>query len=136
MPANEQPPPYISAGQDYSKIGDSPRFPEYSTVGRTRERKRGQAWQVRARALAGNLPIHLPPIAYPHNEDSQGIVLDGTDNSVVSHAVFPEDAKARPLQRITNAARVVQYSNTFKQELKYPFGVLLIELVKLPIYGR
>ncbi len=49
----------------------------------------------------------------PYHEDCDPLILDVADQAAVAHAVLPEAAQLRALQRFAEAAGVVEQSDTF-----------------------
>ena len=66
------------------------------------------------------------------NQNDQAVVFDLADEPVIVHAVFPELPKPRVMQRLSNAAGIVQPGYSFVKKFQDALGVLRIELAEFP----
>jgi hypothetical protein len=63
------------------------------------------------------------------DQNSHSIIFNFTNHSPVTHTIFPELPKFRPLQGLTHGAGVVEESNSLMQELDYALGNLLVQVI-------
>ena len=77
--------------------------------------------------------------AMPNAEDQnhQAIIFDLADEPVIAYAIFPELPKTRPVQRLSDAAWIVQLSHSILKELQDALGLLRVEFAEIPVHlGR
>jgi hypothetical protein len=72
-------------------------------------------------------------ISDAEEQNHQTIVFDLTDEPVIAHAIFPELPKPRAVQRLSNAAWVVQLGNPRMKELEDALAVLRVEFVDFSV---
>ncbi len=109
--------------------------PEQLTVTETGVvRQRGRKLE---RFSAICLPSAIDPLAMPHaeNQNHQAVIFDFADQSVIAHAVFPELPQPRAVQRLSNAARIVEFRHSSMQELQDSLSVLRVELAEFAVGG-
>ena len=78
--------------------------------------------------MARLLFIHVAAVANPDDKDQHGAVLDIGDDPIIADASFPEAAHFAALQRLAEAARVIESGGPFREEFEDASGGLLIEL--------
>jgi hypothetical protein len=85
-------------------------------------------------AISGKaLAIDFFAISDAKDQNYQTIVFDLADEPVVANSIFPELAKPRAVQRLSNAAWVVQLGNPRMKELQDALAVLRVEFVEFPV---
>src|SRR5467141_3743249 len=86
-------------------------------------------WTASGNALA----IDFLAISDAQDQNHQTIVFDLADEPVIAHAIFPELSKPRAVQRLSDAARIVQLGNPLMKELQDALAVLRVEFVEFPV---
>ena len=77
--------------------------------------------------------VDFPAVAEAKNQNEQPFVLDLADEPVITHTVFPELSKLGASQSLTNAARVIQWGETFVKELQDALALLWVELAQIAV---
>jgi len=67
------------------------------------------------------------------DQHDQAVVFDLADEPVVADTVFPELSKARAVQRLSDAARIVQFADSLMQELQDALGLRRVEFAEFPL---
>src|SRR5260370_31095082 len=86
-------------------------------------------WTVSGNALA----IDFLAVSDAQDQNHQTIVFDLADEPVIAHAIFPELPKPRAVQRLSDAAWIVQLGNPLMKELQDALAVLCVEFVEFPV---
>src|SRR6266478_6529165 len=86
-------------------------------------------WTASGNALA----IDFLAISDAQDQNHQTIVFDLADEPVIAHAIFPELSKPRAVQRLSDAARIVELGNPLMKELQDALAVLRVEFVEFPV---
>lgn len=83
----------------------------------------------------GNRHSAVDFLAVPHaeDEDNQAIALDLANEPVIAHAAFPKFAEPQTLQRLTDAARILEPRYSFVEEFQDAPGVLGVELFQFAL---
>jgi hypothetical protein len=63
------------------------------------------------------------------DQHEQAVAFDLADEPVVTHAVFPELPKPRPVLGASDAARIVQLCHSLMKELQDTLAMLPVELL-------
>ncbi len=85
----------------------------------------------------GLLTIDFLAMSNAEDQNHQAIVFDLADEPVIPHAIFPELSKTRPMQRLSDAAWIVQLGNALMKELQDALGLLRVEFAEFPVHlGR
>ena len=79
------------------------------------------------------LAIDFFAMSNAENEHDQPSIFDLADEPVIAHPVFPKLPQARPTQRFSDAARIVQLCYSFVKEPQDALGVLHVELAQRPV---
>src|SRR6267378_518830 len=95
------------------------------------ENERASRW-IRS-SICNALTITFLAISDAEEQNHQTIVFDLTDEPVIAHAIFPELPKPRAVQRLSNAAWVVQLGNPRMKELEDALAVLRVEFVDFSV---
>ena len=84
--------------------------------------------------VSGNaLPIDFLAISDAQEQNHQTVVFDLADEPVIAHAIFPELSKPRAVQRLSDAAWIVQLGNPLIKELQDALAVLRVEFAEFPV---
>jgi hypothetical protein len=75
--------------------------------------------------------VDFAPIANPYHENANGYVLDGADDPIIAHAVFPKFSQPGAFEGFPNAARIIQTRYPIMKHDKDALRDLRIELRKL-----
>ena len=78
--------------------------------------------------------INFSAVTDAQNEYHQSIMLQRTDEAIVSDTVFPELAQCRS-QAFADLTRVIELGNSFVQKLRDPAGDGLVETVEFFLSG-
>jgi hypothetical protein len=78
--------------------------------------------------------INLSAVTDAENEYHQPIMLQGTDEAIVSDAVLPETAQ-RALKPFPNLSRVIELGNSFVEKLRNAAGDGLVQSVEFFLRG-
>jgi hypothetical protein len=86
------------------------------------------------RTVSGNaLAIDFFAISDAEDQNHESIIFDLADEPVIAHAIFPELSKPRAVQRVSDAAWIVQLGNPLMKELQDALAVLRVEFVEFPV---
>ena len=99
-------------------------------------RPKSQIRQVGLWAGLSGFPVHITPMCTSSNENFPGSFLNGRQDSVVAHAIFPKFSEAEALESFTDAVRVVQQCNALVQESKNGPCHLRIKPAEFPTCGE
>jgi len=81
--------------------------------------------------VSGNaLAIDFFASSDEEDQNHQTIVFDLADEPIIAHAIFPELPKPRAVQRLSDAAWIVQLGNALMEELQDALAVLRVEFVE------
>ena len=69
------------------------------------------------------------------NQDQKAVVFELADQTVVTHAVFPELAETRAVQGLADTARIVQFGHAPREKLQDAPGLLRVELAEFAFCG-
>ena len=72
-------------------------------------------------------------MAYAEDEHQQALIFYLADEPIISQAIFPKFSEARTLQRLSHAARIVQFGDSFLKEYQDALALLRIELAEFPL---
>lgn len=75
----------------------------------------------------GSACVNLAPMSYANDDDDESVIFDGTDQPVVSNAIFPE-LPQWAMQAFAEGAGIVERSDSLTQELEDTVGDGLVEL--------
>lgn len=62
----------------------------------------------------------------PEDQNKQAVVFDFADEPVRAYPVFPKFSEARSLQRLSDFARIIQLTHSFKKKFQNAPGVLRV----------
>lgn len=79
------------------------------------------------------LTIDSLVVSDAENEHDQAIIFELADEPVIPHAVFPELPQPRAVQRLSDAARIVQLGDSSMKELQDALAVLRVEFAEFPV---
>lgn len=65
----------------------------------------------------------------PQDKDGNDVVLDASNDPIVTLAVLPQFTEPRSLQGLTDTAWIFQGGNPFMEELQYPPRNLMIQFI-------
>ena len=82
--------------------------------------------------IARSFTVNFLPMTNEEDEYDKAFVFDSADQSIVTHAIFPEFSEFRSTQRLTNVARVIESCQPLLNELHDSFGMLRVEVLELP----
>lgn len=69
----------------------------------------------------------------PEDQNKQAVVFDFADKPVRAYSIFPEFSKAGAVQRLSDSARIIQFSYSFMKKLQNAPDVLRVELLQFPV---
>src|SRR3984893_7105703 len=96
------------------------------------ESERASRW-IRSSICNALSTITFLAISDAEEQNHQTIVFDLTDEPVIAHAIFPELPKPRAVQRLSDAARIVQLGYSVMKELQDALGLLRVEFAQFSI---